>query len=255
MNSFSQNRALLRQLVRPAGKLNITFFPTLHCVFLGIHKCGNSTLNAMLLQKAGVNFDPSDYRDVHRRKKPYLITPREFRGLDTSGLFVFSFCRNPFARLVSVYEDKVLRKESHVITAGYPGGYFHRGMPFALFARRVCALPDALSDRHFVSQHRLIFPGGADKLDFLGKLESVSQDLETISKHIGPLPEISAKNVSQKKSDRLAEYYTPELLERVARRYSRDIDLLGYHQDHEKLRATLAGEAATMVADSQDSVA
>lgn len=105
--------------------------------------------------------------------------------------------RNPFDRLVSCWEDK--------------GERFKQGT-FQHFVDYVCSTPDGIINAHAQSQMSFI-----DRpIDKFILFDSLQEDFKKIGIHIN-----EHHNKSNNKSD-WENYYTPELLVKVANRYEKD---------------------------------
>lgn len=124
-------------------------------------------------------------------------------------------------------------------TPGFTPVIFHQdgGADFTVFLGNV---PDVLGD-----DERLI-PGaeylgavqgdfhdllcdrqGRMLMEFVGRLETLDDDWRTICGRIGiPYERLPKKNVGQRRP--YTDYYTPELRDRVARHWAREIEAFGY---------------------------
>jgi hypothetical protein len=155
-------------------------------------------------------------------------------GHDTyMSYFRFAFVRNPYTRLASAYHflkswdglperfrteldrfaDFESFLESDLWTSAHPG----RG-------------PDAI----FQPQTRWLFSQGdkPEKLvQFVGKTETLTEDLGRILKRIGAgtLPEAGRSNRSPDYT--LPEVWKPEWVERIQQEYRRDFKVFGYPMD------------------------
>ena len=109
--------------------------------------------------------------------------------------FSFSFVRNPFDRLVSAYNNKILELDD------VPGpmqamGLSH-GMVFSDFLKCIAATMDAAIDVHLLPQSSILCLDGQLIPSFIGRMETMETDwqrLETRLKQerippLGPLPE------------------------------------------------------------------
>lgn len=149
----------------------------------------------------------------------------------------FSFVRNPWDRLVSCYESKVIKKRKNpvLLLLKNKTNPFIRGMPFSDFIRMVCAIPDEESNVHFALQSRIL---GSSKgsayeyiVDYIGRYERISEDFESVMSHIAPGRNISLKhwNISETRGLRdYRKYYDDRLAEIVRVKYSEDITRFGY---------------------------
>lgn len=148
--------------------------------------------------------------------------------------FRFAFVRNPYTRLASAYHflkawdglperfrmqldplpDLESFLESDLWTSANPG----RG-------------PDAI----FQPQARWLFSQGDNPellVDFVGKTETLSDDLATILARIGAPPPAQAEAPRANKSPdySLPEVWKPEVVERIQQEYRRDFKMFGYSE-------------------------
>lgn len=130
--------------------------------------------------------------------------------------FVFSFVRDPLDRLYSAYNSK--RREV---------ARDHRLPPdisFPDFVEAVAALDDTCN-RHVRSQHTFVADRSGLLVHHLGRFERLLEDWEVVRARAGlaPLPHVNPSRAGDH-----AAMYTPELARIAARRYAKDIELLGY---------------------------
>jgi len=144
------------------------------------------------------------------------LTARQARmALDDRALFKFAFVRHPLSRLVSAYRDKVLRAAGPgrwIIKRGLRGAWYNgpahvryaaskwlrgeqatlaRGIPFRKFAALVTSRPPATLDPHWRPQTQLV---AADKLDYVGRLESFATDFQQVLRRLGMSLPVSQLN-------------------------------------------------------------
>jgi len=160
-----------------------------------------------------------DYRRYVVRAHENILAARKRMPTEKfEEYFKFAFVRNPWERLVSEYEF-ILNRPEH-------GRYKRvRGFKkFSEFIQMQIPRPDAyqlnmLSDRK-----------GRFLMDFVGKLENLDQDWQTVCEKIGiPCQALPRKNVTKRKP--YQSYYDAESIELVAKHWTREIELFGYSFD------------------------
>ena len=140
--------------------------------------------------------------------------------------FSFTFVRNPLDRLVSIFMHR---------TNNYHLKHYNKAMAFlgrdpsdfAVFVAFSCAIPDSIADIHLRSQHGFLAdPTGRLDIDFIGRFERLGDDFGRVAERLGLSATLPHLLKSKRRS--FAEYYTPELQERVAERYAADFEAFGY---------------------------
>ena len=194
--------------------------------YLTIWKCANSTIITAIKKANGkINIIPTGNKKRIKRIR------------DNS--FLFTFVRNPYERIVSVYLDKVKRqadsKEAYRFN-NVLGGITGKNLSFKEFVEIISKVPDRLLDPHLRSYGRLIEEniGG---VDFVGKLENFNEDWNFISTILN-LPtskDILTINKNKNKYN-FEDYYTPSLKTIIYNKYKKDFETFGYKKIIKKKR-------------------
>ena len=207
-------------------------------VYFCIPKVASSTWNRVCATLLNFDIPETDniIQDLPRIDKAGILKHNDY--------FKFAFVRNPFDRLVSCYFNKIifyrdqLKKDPNWKNPTMRNGIFYglakfgifkAGMSFEDFVRAVAKIPDAWADRHFISQYTFLTDeSGTIFPDFIGKLENANKDFVYVLDKLGKTDILMPhfKKSFEKKSYR--EYYTPELIRIVQKRYSKDLEMFGY---------------------------
>lgn len=166
---------------------------------------------------------------------------------------IFTFVRNPFSRLVSCYQDRVLKsKQLHrkgEVFLRYLDGFLYDSKDFADFVQRISVIPACLQDRHFKSQYTIIYedslkPIGRDEPDFIGHMENIGQDWSVLQEqyHLSNLPRRNVSEQAKGKKD-WRDYYDEKTAKLVYRLYKKDIESFGYEEAYQDLLAYLKTKA------------
>lgn len=171
------------------------------------------------------------------RKIKRSVKPSQIEKLK-EGLYLFSFVRNPLARLYSCYRDKVVNAEnrrSHCTLSPYGINF---GMSFEEFVFRIADIPDTKANDHFRSLHTFLTYQGNSFVDYVGKLEHFNEDWQPLKEKFGlNCPQTDKRNqrVSGPPVSFEALPYTMETAEVAINRYARDIELYGYGNEIDTL--------------------
>jgi hypothetical protein len=140
--------------------------------------------------------------------RPHL-PPEQF-----DGLFKFAFVRNPFDRFVSFCAfmtrvEKQFERDPHKVMS-----FFIQNPPW----HRILFQPQ----NSFVTDQT-----GKLLSDHVGRVEEMQRSYDEIAHRIGiPTTQLEKVNASERRDYR--DYYTPQLVDGVARLYARDLQLFGY---------------------------
>lgn len=201
----------------PKGRIIV--WPRENVVYVRVPKSGNTSLSNVLEDGREEKVDLSRLRSLY------------------PGCKVFSFVRNPWARLVSGYNGKMSRPE---FAQDDPARRlkkidrrFRPGMPFEEFAELICALPDKKAEKHFRSQSYFLKQGGQLVTDFVGHLERIEQDWPALQEAMGTRLLLSHIRHTNRHSDLdYRSYYSDAGIRMlVAKRYAEDISSFGYAFD------------------------
>ena len=184
--------------------------------------------------------EQEDYRSVHRvanAQKHYELSVPYDKYAD---YYKFTFVRNPFARLVSCYvnklhddREKLGKTMDRLYFSRYLFGYLNVDKGFHNWAGRVCRIPDKYADRHFVGQSYLVHDAEGHMLvNHVFKFENLARDYEPIREKydLAPLP-----HYNRTKKGNWMDYYDMATARRVYRRYRRDIEEFGYQDVYDEL--------------------
>jgi hypothetical protein len=198
-------------------------------VYVRVPKSANSSVMTALLERfPEPGLDPAQ---LERAK----LDSTHFRDLGPLDLlripryFHFSVVRNPYGRVLSAYLDKYQEGDKHRAAYGdrvasYDGG----AISFRAFCRYLADGGEA-ENAHWMRQSRIL--DLADRMDFVGKLESLDADLEAIFARIGgagPDQVPRAGPPATAASSKVRQYYDAECASLVERVYREDFERFGY---------------------------
>lgn len=147
-----------------------------------------------------------------------------------------TFVRNPYARLLSCYRDKILvvrRQKLKILQLlGYSGEDMQQPVSFAEFARAVAGQRDYEMDAHWRTQSAQLW-WGIINYDFVGRFETYNEDFDALFEHLNiPKQERPAlRHLHKSKEGRregCRDYYTEEIQNLVYARYREDFENFGY---------------------------
>jgi dermatan 4-sulfotransferase 1 len=156
-----------------------------------------------------------------------------------SSHFCFSFVRNPFDRLVSAYNNKLIEND-HLSTAMQRMG-LERQMPFGRFLEVIASTADADLDVHLLPQSTILCSGNTPIPGFIGKMEAMADHWLRLRRRmrqagLPALGKLPSKNVRRAGDTDLSGYFQDDrLIERALSRYGDDVRLFYADQDLERL--------------------
>lgn len=145
-----------------------------------------------------------------------------------SEFFSFAFVRNPFDRLYSCYNNKVI--ENRTLGKAFERAGIVLGMPFPEFVEKIAVVPDEHADVHFCSQAHMIVRNGSAISHFVGYYEQLARDWEKLRGELRrrgiAAAKLPTKNVRRRdKTDYLHYLNDPQLCDMIRDRYHRDFEI------------------------------
>ena len=186
--------------------------------FLHIPKCGGVSL------KSAISNSLTDEDVFGFGHRPYnqIQDPEE--------KFIFTFVRNPWDRIVSLYSFWKNQDESHrhyKFDKEQVDFIQNNNIKFDDFVKQIRDRhPIFMKKRHPHPYLGYFFPK-PQCISFIGKVEAYQQDFDNLCKLIG-IERQTLPLLNKSKRTRYTDYYDKELRNIVADLYSKDIDYFGY---------------------------
>ncbi len=180
--------------------------------------------------------------EVHQRTKSGIpgivdVGPHRFFSVaDDPETLIFTFVRNPYARIVSCFRDKV---ERHPLCSR---GGFNRdiraffgqrlnvldlgsSLSFEWFVEMACATSRDASNGHWLTMNRLL-PEHDVVCTFIGRVESFDSDIQTVCAQLHMAPPTRKVNATGKV--RVSDWLTPSIRDAIRSAFREDFDRFGY---------------------------
>lgn len=187
-------------------------------LFYKIPKVGSTSIWHISAELLGHQVRKENLRSMPLEYLPFYLIE------DTDKVRKVAFVRNPWDRLVSCFCQKKERKNvSFFNTLSLtPEASFQE------FVDAVCTTSDDCIQHHLRSQYTYLIDHNANwVVDFVGKFESFEEDLfSVLNRQEVKLDKFPHWNKIHRSA--YTSYYTPELQDKVAKRYHLDIELFGY---------------------------
>lgn len=203
-------------------------------VYFRIPKAANSTVVATLH-----SYLQSGREATAEEAKRSFLRATDLEEQEVGGLpltyFLFTFVRDPFARLASAYLDKVVNARDKMLGKKAVVGHLDRPLDASVSFIEFCRFLEEgglYSNAHWYPQVTFI-PCGAEMLDFVGRVESLREDLQHLVAQIFPAVQPSIVDWAPHRTgadDRLTQLYCADSLSIVRRLYRADFETFGYSQ-------------------------
>lgn len=204
-------------------------------VFVAVSKTGSVTMRDALKAHAQPVYEQDPFPPVNswmpfpelrRTRNSHLTIAQINSVMDTSKHFKFGFVRNPWDRFVSfcAWTSIVLMNKRD----GKP--ILWRDNPRFFMRCMVDQFKDTSAITTMTWQCHRFLSDPEDKIavDFVGRFERYQESFDYICDQIGhPRANVGHRNKSFRDPD-YRTYYDTQLVDKVAERYKRDIELFGY---------------------------
>lgn len=208
------------QILTGRDPLGGVFLKNLNAIYIPIAKVANTSLKKHFLQ-IDKSYGPKYLKQVH--SIPLKKVPIK------TNYFRFAFVRNPFSRLVSCYKNKInlSQKKASKALLIYPGIY--PKMSFKKFILAINKIPRKQMEGHFALETDYLFTEkGKKKVDFIGKFENLEKDMKKLYKKLKIINPPKLEFLNSTKKDNYKNYYTPELIRIVEKKYALDLKNFNY---------------------------
>jgi hypothetical protein len=189
--------------------------------YLKMPKVGCTSIIRAMMERAGC-VDASHLNNVHFTFKKYLREHSE-PPLAQEPL-VFTFVRSPITRVISFYQDKIVRGDPYIADRLQKNGLY-QGMDFEDMIERVAEADPVDLEPHIRPMHVSLVQDGGIIPHFIGKIEYIDVRWPILANTFG-LPKIGQSNTSAK---------TPLKISRasydlILRKYDLDFRYFRYHK-------------------------
>jgi len=217
-------------------------------VYVVNNKCASSSIKKLLLIENNIDLSAiGHYGQIHQKGRDFGFEVHDPNThLDK---YFFSFVRNPFDRILSLYINKFL--DSEKIVSGvfqyktYLGGIFKQDDSFEQFLSKVSSIPQNMTDLHFRSQYHLLYHE-SPKMDFVGKQEDYQNDMAKLAKqfNFNSFKQAEkAKAANKTKYEKFSLEYSLSTFEMVRELYKDDIESFGYIKEADALYRRIKANA------------
>lgn len=210
-----------------------------YCYFR-VPKCANSTIvRSLAYYDPAIDQDEGDTTGLRTKKQFGNLLSANARNLDElqENYYCFTFVRNPYARLLSAYIDKI--DEKSIYSEKYKkiaDKIKNSKTKTSLFADFIDYLEnnDLYENPHWIPQVAML-PVDCSRIKFIGRVETLDDDLRTVIDTIfgkGTYKETVSRNTRrQGASKKLMQYYDQDLESRVYELYRDDFEAFSYPRE------------------------
>jgi len=227
----------------PAGRKapffkSIMVHPSQDLVFVRVPKAGCSTVIARLLAQSGDG--KTSTLSLHSENPLATYERADFSErlstLNPKRTQMFTVVRNPYTRVLSAFREKVELKIDGPRYRSELGIDQSAKINFAEFVDILVTKNPLMLDMHFMPQS-LIVANDKVRYDAIFHLENMQECFEWMD---AILPQTGAQSSAiaphaTNANARVKSLYTPDIAAKIEAYYADDFELLGYHEDLEKV--------------------
>lgn len=136
-----------------------------------------------------------------------------------------AFVRNPWDRIHSCYHY-LAHKSGHVRDTKFKKRFLAHTHSFEEFVMTTLHLPDVQRFMHFKPQVDYITYRNEHCIDFIGRFESLHQDVHKLGDMIGK--PLNLPHVNESNKQKTGQVYNNAMIEKVASVYAKDIEVFNY---------------------------
>ena len=191
-------------------------------IFVHIPKCAGRSLKEYLKENCGNEPINSGHRSLHVLLKNFSLKSEDY--------YKFTFVRNPWDRIVSLYSFWLNQTPNSVF---YQWDFKqvdfikNKNLSFIDFVKLIPFNDSVFNEKPHLHPYIDHFMGDPTSFSFIGRLENLQQDFDIVCDKIGiPHQQLPHKNKSKHKH--YTEYYDDETRAIVAEKYAKDIEYFGY---------------------------
>ena len=175
---------------------------------------------------------------ISEKKEGEPLKQRKITSDELNSYFLFTFVRNPFSRLFSLFKSAYIFQNGkyYIWNKNNYNFWLYETSSLSEFIYKISKLPDFLLEEHVFPQHISIekFYDAGGKFDFIGKVETLEQEFNLIRKKINLLP---LRHYNQRTESHVdwRDHYTPQTAKLIYNRYRKDFEMFGYEDEYQKL--------------------
>lgn len=211
-------------------------------IYFQVSKSASSTVK-YYLQKMEVENTRRKVKNVNDRSLSPHVWPSQLKEeqfidlLKCPRIKKVSFVRNPFARILSCYLHRIVAKPespSNRALSACNKGRAGPDIPFSEFVRVICDQDSVNQERHWRVQYDNVLYDLVDSWHFIGTVESLDNDINRLMALLrsdaddNARKNIDASPMTTSAQEKVKEYYTSELVDRLVDRYEKDFSTFGY---------------------------
>ncbi|WP_426430860.1 sulfotransferase family 2 domain-containing protein [Winogradskyella sp. HB-48] len=204
------------------------------CIFIHIPKTAGSSINSFFHPDVKFHFKNADYDRLFGwcpKRKLHMQHATASQLLETELIseeiwntyYKFTFVRNPWDRS---YSDYLWMKQFANIKDSFKN-YMRQAGDFTTILND--NTKDTFLGDHILGQHKFFDLKGPLEVDFLGRFENFSNDIQTVLKTVGINRQFNKNlNKSKRKFNHYSRFYSNSNRDLVLEKYRKDIELFGY---------------------------